>query len=150
MTWPITWWEYTGDYGPERDGRGVRSPIMRNMATGERAESLPFGACFDANRDPKTSERTDHYRTGADGLAVVCIVPRTTPPDVCQRGWWFIDGRANNCTKPDDGEHRCWVRHGTVGQPLTIDKAGLTCDAGAGSIQMANWHGFLQNGVLHA
>jgi hypothetical protein len=50
----------------------------------------------------------------------------------------------------DDTVHRCWVRHGTVGDKLTVDKAGNTCAAGAGSIQMAAWHGFLQQGVLHA
>lgn len=62
-------------------------------------------------------------------------------------GEWTIDGRASNCTMPDDGEHRCWVRHGEP--PLiTVDKNGLTCNAGGGSIQTGSYHGFLRAGVF--
>lgn len=60
---------------------------------------------------------------------------------------WLIDSRASNCTLPDDNAHRCWVRHGEVPN-ITVDKNGLTCNAGAGSIQAGNWHGFLRNGEL--
>jgi hypothetical protein len=60
---------------------------------------------------------------------------------------WMVDGRASNCTRKDDKTHRCWVRHGTP--PLvTVDKNGDTCQAGAGSIQTDDWHGFLRNGFL--
>lgn len=60
---------------------------------------------------------------------------------------WIIDGQASNCTQKDDAEHRCWVRHGTP--PLiTVDKDGRTCDAGAGSIQTAGYHGHLRDGVF--
>jgi len=58
---------------------------------------------------------------------------------------WAIDGPANNCTKPDDSEHRCWIRHGEP-PVITVDKNGNTCAAGAGSIQAGDYHGFLQNG----
>lgn len=62
-------------------------------------------------------------------------------------GIWCIDSRASNCTLPNDNEHRCWCRHGDA--PLiTVDKVGLTCSAGAGSIQSGDWHGFLRNGEL--
>lgn len=61
--------------------------------------------------------------------------------------WWDIDGRANNCTLKADKRHRCWVRHGEPPH-ITVDKAGLTCQAGAGSIQTPDWHGFLSNGVF--
>jgi hypothetical protein len=61
--------------------------------------------------------------------------------------WWDIDGRANNCTMKSDKRHRCWVRHGEPPH-ITVDKAGLTCAAGAGSIQTPSWHGFLSNGVF--
>lgn len=65
---------------------------------------------------------------------------------VCPGGHpWNIDGRASNCTMPDDDEHRCWVRHGEPPN-ITVDKNGLTCDAGGGSIQAGSYHGFLQNG----
>jgi len=60
---------------------------------------------------------------------------------------WDVDSRASNCTLPNDKTHRCWVRHGTPPN-ITVDKAGETCQAGAGSIQMPKWHGFLRNGVL--
>lgn len=150
-SWPISWWEFTGEYGPERNG--IASPVMRNNKTGERSETLPIGACFDANRDAQTGEKTSTYQGGSDGCSIVCITPRTEPPNPSDVGWWFIDSRANNCTKRGDHhpmKHRCWVRHGTVGDPLTVDKNGDTCAAGAGSIQCASWHGFLQNGVLHS
>lgn len=62
-------------------------------------------------------------------------------------GAWNIDSRASNCGLPFDYEHRCWVRHGDP--PLiTVDKAGKTCSAGAGSIQCGSYHGFLRNGEL--
>lgn len=62
---------------------------------------------------------------------------------------WNIDGRASNCGMKNDRSHRCWVRHG---DPETgnihVDKAGVTCNAGAGSIQTPSWHGFLHNGFF--
>lgn len=60
---------------------------------------------------------------------------------------WDIDSRASNCGSPKDKSHRCWVRHGEA-PILTVDKAGRTCTAGAGSIQLPKWHGFLKNGIL--
>lgn len=65
---------------------------------------------------------------------------------ICPDGHgWCIDSRASNCTMKDDHEHKCWVRHGEP--PLiTVDKAGKTCKAGAGSIQTPTYHGHLTNG----
>jgi hypothetical protein len=60
---------------------------------------------------------------------------------------WDIDSRASNCTKRDDDIHRCWVRHG-IAPEITVDKNGLTCGAGAGSIMVPGYHGFLKNGYL--
>jgi len=62
-------------------------------------------------------------------------------------GGWCIDSRASNCTMPYDYAHRCWVRHGEP-PDITVDKNGVTCQAGAGSIQCGSYHGFLQGGVL--
>lgn len=62
---------------------------------------------------------------------------------------WDIDSRARNCGSPDDGEHRCWVRHGEPPN-VHVDKAGLTCSAGAGSIAVDGYHGFLHHGVFTA
>lgn len=62
--------------------------------------------------------------------------------------WWDTSGRASNCTRPLDQDHRCWV---LSGEPplITASKSGITCDAGAGSIQSPRgWHGFLVNGEL--
>ena len=99
------------------------------------------------------------WHHGADGQ---CLVVRC--PDGAD---WMIDSRANNCDSPcahcgkpfhaceckypngykDSRPHQCWVRHG-VPPKLTVDKDGVTCGAGGGSILTPHWHGFLQNGVL--
>jgi hypothetical protein len=77
---------------------------------------------------------------GNDGRAYICKLPGGHD--------WHIDGRASNCDKPHDKEHKCWCRHGEAPN-FTVDKVGLTCNAGAGSIiSSSGWHGFLRNGVL--
>ncbi|MEI7424351.1 MAG: hypothetical protein WCK18_19785 [Prolixibacteraceae bacterium] len=58
---------------------------------------------------------------------------------------WNIDSRASNCTMPNDRSHRCWCRHGEIPN-ISVDKNGQTCSAGAGSIAVPGWHGFLTNG----
>lgn len=104
---------------------------------------LPVGAMFSV----------DYYHDipdwcGRDGLALMVVTPG---------GEWHVDGKANNCTLPDDHGHRCWVRSG---DPRTgyvhIDKDSSvqrTCAAGAGSIWInkdgpRDWHGFLHRGLL--
>jgi hypothetical protein len=62
-------------------------------------------------------------------------------------GPWCIDSRASNCTRPDDSAHNCWCRHGKAPN-FTVNKVGNTCGAGAGSIAMDGYHGFLINGEL--
>lgn len=62
-------------------------------------------------------------------------------------GYWDTDSRASNCTMKEDKTHRCWVKHGEPPN-ITVDKQGHTCKAGAGSIQMIHWHGYLRNGEL--
>lgn len=60
---------------------------------------------------------------------------------------WDVDSRASNCTMKNDRLHRCWVRHGEP--PLIhVDKNGHTCNAGAGSIGVPGYHGFLHHGRL--
>lgn len=116
---------------------GHGEPRWRRLDTGEELRGkLAPGALYVA--DPVTDQDGWEYR-GADGLNVVCVTPG---------GHWYIDSRASNCTRKDDVTHRCWVRHGTVGEGLTIDKKGNTCGAGAGSIQCGSYHGFLHNGEL--
>lgn len=80
--------------------------------------------------------------SGADGRSLMCKLPNGHE--------WHIDGLANNCTDKEGshrGDHKCWVRHGEVPE-LTIDKNGITCSAGAGSILSGSYHGFLRNGYL--
>jgi hypothetical protein len=71
------------------------------------------------------------------------------PETLTHRGYhdWDIDSRCSNCGLPNDRLHRCWVRHG-VPPDVHVDKAGVTCSAGAGSIALPHWHGFLTNGYL--
>lgn len=61
---------------------------------------------------------------------------------------WVIDSRASNCALPEDRLHRCWVRKGEPPN-VHVDKEGLTCQAGAGSVIAGEWHGFLHNGEFH-
>lgn len=104
------------------------------------------------------AEHPEYYRAGASpgdptlparGASYLFVEgPQLTV--VCPNGAeWTIDSRASNCTLPYDYEHRCWVRHGDPPN-VTVDKNGLTCAAGGGSIQAGDYHGFLQNGVLTA
>lgn len=142
-----TWWEYIRDAQGELTMspfvEGVASPMMRPLGGGEprRCRDLPTGALWVLDR--KADQPRDAWpRAGADGLAIACKLADRV---------WYIEGRASNCDKRTDDDHRCWVRQGTVGERLTVDKAGLTCGAGAGSIFMGannEWHGFLRNGKL--
>lgn len=103
---------------------------------------------------------------GPDGRALIVVLPPDGHP-------WHIDGRASNCDSPcascgqpyhahnqaaadrafkcdryrDARPHKCWVRHGEPPN-VTVDKQGITCGAGAGSIQTKRYHGFLQGGRL--
>jgi hypothetical protein len=139
--WVCTWWEMTGDM-TSFDDDGISSPILRNLKTGERLPSraLPIGALYAV-----PGHGDDYPRSGRDGLSVYCKMPAVAG---ASGGFWNIESRCSNCTAPDDGPHRCWVRHGTVGEAIHVDKVGLTCAAGAGSIQHHGWHGFLHDGVL--
>jgi hypothetical protein len=114
----------------------------RNVGTGDIYPSLsqcPPGAMW--NADWMLGLEDEPY-AGPDGLCLVVKLPNGND--------WMIDGIANNCTDRDDAlraGHKCWVRHGAP--PLiTVDKAGKTCSAGAGSILSGSYHGFLKNGEL--
>lgn len=135
-----TWWERTDKMTPFICG--ISSPLFKNIETGQELSSrdLPIGALYMIDRGD--ASRKEHPYVGAcDGKSVACRMSDYT---------WYIDGRASNCTKKDDNAHRCWVRHGTFGEKVTVDKNGLTCEAGAGSVYMdgMKWHGYLRNGIL--
>lgn len=111
------------------------SRLYRRADTGEllALANAPPGAMWDAEWWPDK---------GPDGR---CLMVR------CPDGHdWMIDGPANNCTLPDDREHRCWTR---TGEPprITVGKRApgqRTCAAGAGSIATPGYHGFLRDGVF--
>lgn len=113
--------------------------VYRNAETGKH--SLPGGLPVGAIVDWTHQGGYRRERTGPDGRYLVCIVPAS------YRHFWHMDDRASNCGSRDDDEHRCWVRHGEP-PDLTVDKEGLTCTAGAGSIVTDTWHGFLRGGYL--
>lgn len=89
-------------------------------------------------------EYPDRCWTNCSGRHLHVIVPDGTD--------WDIDSRAGNCTLKEDRIHRCWVRTGDpeLGEPVTVGKGGLTCDAGGGSILTRSYHGFLTGGELKA
>jgi hypothetical protein len=129
---------------------------MRRADTGELFKAyrdLPSGAVYEAiayygaaAHNWRQSQRPDGKnnivnRPGVDGRILVCVCPDGHP--------WTIDARASNCTLPADDDHWCWCRHGRPEDgTLHVDKNGVTCSAGAGSIQTGQWHGFLHNGQL--
>lgn len=118
------------------DGRTSGSNrLYRRSDTGELTTipDAPVGAIWDA-----TWYHEYPQLCGPDGRAYICRTPG---------GEWHIDSRASNCTMTDDDVHRCWVRHGEAPN-LTVDKNGVTCSAGAGSIQCGAYHGFLRDGYL--
>jgi hypothetical protein len=85
-----------------------------------------------------------------DGQHLVCMVPGKLAHGQAYLHRWNVDGRASNCDMPNDRLHRCWVRHGDPRVPgqLHVDKVGKTCRAGAGSIAIQGFHGFLHAGEL--
>lgn len=116
--------------------------IYRRVDTHEEIITLREhpGACY-ADPHGAWDSKARTKRFGVDGRALVVILP-----DGCS---WYLDSRASNCTLPNDNDHRCWVRRGSPeSEDLHVDKNGLTCQAGAGSIVSGNFHGFLHNGHL--
>lgn len=130
--WPLTCacgYQFT----PDDHWQVFQDPIYRRSDTGEMIplRDAPAGAMWYADwLLPRCS--------GPDGHVLIVKTPG---------GDWVVDDRASNCTKPEDKEHRCWVRHG-VPPEITVDKNGNTCSAGAGSIQAGRYHGFLRGGYL--
>ena len=107
--------------------------LYRHVDTGvvTTIHEAPIGAMWYADWMPESWH-------GPDGH---CLVVKTPGGD------WIVDGRASNCTRPDDWTHRCWVREGTPPR-VTAGKSGNTCSAGAGSILIGTYHGFLRDGWL--
>lgn len=122
------------EFRPHHNWQVIPERIYRRNDTGSETtlRDAPPGAIWNADWYP------DEWK-GPDGLALIARCPDGQD--------WFIDGRASNCTMPGDKIHKCWCRHGAP-PDLTVDKNGNTCNAGAGSIQTRNWHGFLRGGFF--
>jgi hypothetical protein len=133
---------------PLEDGLGTRGGhIWRRVDTGEiqkRIHDFGVGAMWRA--DWYWTERTNDagqkiYGWDWDNQMEPPLVVHTPGGD------WIIDSRASNCTMPEEQTHRCWVRHGEPPN-VHVDKNGHTCGAGAGSIMVGSYHGFLHHGEL--
>jgi hypothetical protein len=115
----------------EADGEGN---FRRDGGDWLPMSAMPVGAMYYADW---------MQRKGPDGHRLFVLTPG---------GLWSPDGRASNCTRPEDNEHHCWVRHGTPPN-ITVDKNGDTCGCGCSIGQgpgYSDYHGFLRNGVLEA
>ncbi len=125
--------EDTGRMTPMEDH--VSYGIWRRVDTGEELVQIHKhpGAMYYVS-----PEAQKYYRPGPDGRTLFVVTPG---------GLWSPDSRASNCGRPQDEVHYCWVRHG-VPPLITVDKEGDTCVAGAGSILVGKYHGFLTNGKL--
>lgn len=160
-------WQYTTRKIYQRVDNG-QTMLLRDVE--DNAYRVPVGAMWDANHygsDPGVDNRV-----GVDGMSLNVMTPERewcvdarasncdSPCKHC--GVPYKDHKIATCTNPGDGErpytkgqyvdsrpHYCWVRHG---DPRTgnvhVDKNGVTCNAGAGSIQQDHFHGFLHNGFI--
>jgi hypothetical protein len=120
-------------FGPSAVRHVFHRQLFKRADTGEKltTDDAPVGAMWNAWWEAE-------HRSGADGMSLTVKTPG---------GDWCIDARCSNCTKPNDRVHKCWIRHGAP-PDITVDKNGVTCAAGAGSIVMPGYHGFLRNGYL--
>jgi hypothetical protein len=145
-----------------------RERFFTNPATQEifTLRKAPPGAMWFAtwmeDRE-KDGDRPNGFWTGPDGRSLMVRLPDGRD--------WHVDSRANNCDSPcvncqqpyhthnkpespckkyeDARPHKCWVRHGDVAAgTVHVDKNGVTCGAGGGSIMTPNFHGFLHNGHI--
>jgi hypothetical protein len=121
---------------PEKGGQIFSVHLYRRVDNGEVRTHREWVKVPGAMWNAEWLARYPHY-CGPDGLALTVVCPNGQE--------WSIDGRCSNCTMPEDMTHKCWVRHG-VPPLITVDKDGVTCAAGAGSIQAGDYHGFLRNG----
>lgn len=143
--WPTMCARCGYTFQPDDEWQPWYERLYRRIDTGEEMtlRDTPPGALWYADWLQDLEGRW----TGPDGRVLYCKTPG---------GDWNIDSRASNCGLKEDDAHRCWIRHGDptdpqglhTGVPLNVDKNGLTCQAGAGSIQCGAYHGFLRHGAL--
>ena len=131
------WQDFQDQIYATPSGATYRLPgRMSSLLNSSPVTDAPPGAMWDA-------WWMGEFSRGPDGICLCVCLPNSST--------WMVDSRASNCTMPDDNAHKCWCRHGdprTEPHLLTVDKNGVTCAAGAGSIQADDYHGFLTNGQL--
>ena len=140
IRWPKVCPNCHREFGSDGYWQLFCNTIYRRSDTGDfvTLRDVPDGATWDATWMHDCKELC-----GTDGRCIVCKLPGGHH--------WMIDSRASNCTRQDDKIHKCWCRHGTPEKcDLTVDKNGDTCSAGAGSIVVPGWHGFLRAGRLES
>lgn len=141
--------EYCSEDGGmlEPDGAGMGSIWVRRDTgqTEDNVRAFGVGALYYASWQ-HYGDRTDAQGRKLYGFDWDNLIE---PPlhVVTPGGEWNIDSRASNCTLLNDKTHRCWVKHGQV-PAIHVDKVGVTCGAGAGSIICGSYHGFLHQGSL--
>jgi hypothetical protein len=115
-------------------------PIYKRQDTGEilSRKAAPAGALWRAHWYEEDDGAVKPGWTGSDGQSWECMLPGGHI--------WFIDGGCSNCTRKGE-PHHCWVREG-VAPDFNVGKGGNTCAAGAGSIAVPGYHGFLRHGYL--
>jgi hypothetical protein len=87
-----------------------------------------------------------HGWTNCDGKHLFVHLPGGSQPE---NEWHDLMSRASNCTMRSDTLHRCWIVNGRPEDGnLHVDKSGVTCQAGGGSIDTGRWHGCLHNNEL--
>lgn len=114
-----------------RDG-GPKMTMMEKTLWDSPSGNLEPGDLFWADYLPD-----DYYWDNHKGPMLFAVLPSGVQ--------WSIDSRAVNCTEPNERTHRCWVRHGEPPN-VHVDKNGRSCSAGAGSIGVDGYHGFLHHG----
>lgn len=133
--WPTICKACPRPFSDEESRQVFIEPVYRRVDNGDlfHWRDAPVGAMTDA------WWLGDHW-AGDDGIHL--MVKLIGDHD------WLVDGPCSNCTRKGE-QHYCWVRHG---DPRTgnihVDKNGNTCAAGAGSIAIPGYHGFLHDGVL--
>lgn len=131
--------EYSGHtyYDVQRVGTGAILLHDVGWFYESGAHAMPVGSMWWRSITTMPADSGGRYFFAGEHLVVM------TPGGV-----WNIDGRASNCGDLEDTKHRCWPRRGRPPH-VTVDKSfGPTCSAGAGSIQVGAYHGFLRDGAL--
>jgi hypothetical protein len=121
-------------YGKDGTNGGLTRQVHRDRLYDTPSGKPEPGSIFEAHWYP------ENFMFDGVTRHLVCVLPNGNH--------WHMTGRASNCTRPDDREHRCWVIHEEAPGVFHVDKNGDTCAAGGGSIATPGFHGFLHHGEL--